>query len=218
MICCDSLQTVSLPAEQMENSMGEMAKVSFDKDQISVVKRALVNNRPYADRMSLAFAVRLLCVKTDLREDPFVLDEVDYLEALCSRSRTKREEQFRHPPLHPFWHKHYSAPRHFWKNIGIRWNLSGGGNRDLQSMLNDVAERHGSDPDRWQRIAPHWLVVEGYKDRAERGLTGDWIIFAKHEGQNYYLDLATHEEGTDQRRLYEKLRQGSAAEFPFLFD
>ena len=25
-------------------------------------------------------------------------------------------------------------------------------------------------------------------------MTGDWIIFAKHEGQNFYLGLATHEE------------------------
>jgi hypothetical protein len=27
--------------------------------------------------------------------------------------------------------------------------------------------------------------------RAKRWLTGDWIIFAKHEDQKYYLDLAT---------------------------
>jgi hypothetical protein len=153
----DSLQAINLQAKQLENDMGEMVKVSFDKDQISAAKRALVNDRPYADRISLAFAVQLLRVKTDLKEDHFVLDEINYLEGVGPRSRTKPEEQFRHPPLRPFWHKHYSAPRHFLKNIGIRWNLSGGGNRDLQSMLYDVAERHGKDLDRWQGIATHGL-------------------------------------------------------------
>jgi hypothetical protein len=51
-------------------------------------------------------------------------------------------------------------------------------------------------------------------------MTGDWIIFAKHEGQNFYLGLATHEEAMPQvaDQLYDKLRGGSAWEFPFLFE
>lgn len=46
---------------------------------------------------------------------------------------------------------------------------------------------------------------------------GDWIIFAKHKGKNYYFDLATHQEGREPKRLISKLRAGSACEFPFLF-
>jgi len=52
------------------------------------------------------------------------------------------------------------------------------------------------------------------------GVGDDWIIFAKHDGQNYYLDLATHEEAQGQansERLMQKLRVGGRAEFPFLF-
>lgn len=136
-----------------------------------------------------------------------ILDEIDHLEGLRPQSRTKREEQFRHSPLHPLWHKHYSAPRHFLKNIDIRWNLAGDGNRDLTHMLHDVAKTHGEYLDRWPGIVAHRLVVDGYKDRSERGLTGDWIVFGKHAGQNYYLDLATHREGADDpERLYWKLR------------
>jgi len=198
--------------------MSEMVKVSFDKDQISAIKRALFNDRRCADRISLSFAVRFLNVETVLKEDRFVLGEIDYLEGIGPQLKTKREEQFRHPPLSPFWHKHYSAPRHLFKNVDIRWNLTGGENRDLLPMLQDVAEKHGEEVDRWQGIAAHRLIFDGYKDRAERGLTGDWIIFAKHSGRNYYLDLATHEEGHDSQQLYEKIRQGSAAEFPFLFE
>jgi hypothetical protein len=63
--------------------------------------------------------------------------------------------------------------------------------------------------------------MEGFVDRAKRGLSGDWIIFGKHADRNYYLDLATHDEGKQgapSERLYKKLREGSAAEFPFLFE
>ncbi|MGB6104046.1 MAG: hypothetical protein WBF88_09400 [Pusillimonas sp.] len=40
------------------------------------------------------------------------------------------------------------------------------------------------------------------------------------EGCNYYLDLAAHEEGMPESadRLFAKQQQGSAAEFPFLFE
>ena len=214
----DSRKPCPFPSAQKENDVGEMVKVSFDKGQMGAIKRALTNDRPFADRISLGFAVRLLSVKADLKEDHFVLDEIDYLEGLRPLSKTKQEEQFRHHPLHPFWHKHYSAPRHLLKNIDVRWNLTGGGNGDLLPMLREVAKTHGKSPARWPGVVAHRLVFEGYIDRAKRGLTGDWIIFGKHAGQNYYLDLATHKESEDSKRLYEKLRQGSAAEFPFLFE
>ena len=84
-------------------------------------------------------------------------------------------------------------------------------------MAADVARSHGDDPDAWLKALLHSFVMEGYERRASPNkLTGDWIVFAKHEGQNYYLDLATHSENDEA--LYMKLHQGSAAEFPFLFE
>lgn len=87
-------------------------------------------------------------------------------------------------------------------------------------MLNQVAAEFDNDSDLWPRYLAHKLVVEGTEDRMGRGLTGDWIIFAKHDGQHFYLDLATHDEGSADNadRLIEKLRNGSSAEFPFLFE
>lgn len=194
----------------------ETCKVSLDSSEIASLKRTITNDRPYANRISLGFAFRLLSIKATLREDQLILDEIDNLEALKKRSRTRREEKFRKPPLHPFWHKHYTAPRHILKNIANRWNLTGDG-KPLLAMLGNVATTHGSDLDDWPGIAAYRMVIDGYTHRAKRGLTGDWIIFGKHAGKNYYLDLATHHEGDEPERLYEKLRQGSAAEFPFLF-
>ena len=62
------------------------------------------------------------------------------------------------------------------------------------------------------------IWIGGCENRtAARKLTGDWIIFAKQDGKNYYLDVATHEEGSDPDTLYRKLQDGSQAEFEFLF-
>jgi hypothetical protein len=77
----------------------------------------------------------------------------------------------------------------------------------------------GEDPDAWPNHLTHQLVIGGFEERTERGLTGDWLIYAKHEGLNYYVDLSTHEEGVGAQAetLFIKLKNGSKAEFPFLF-
>jgi hypothetical protein len=155
-------------------------------------------------------------IRTTLREDQFVLDEMDYLEGLRTQSKTKKEMQFPHPPLHPFWHKHYSAPRHIHENIGIRWGITGSRNKVLHAMLKELCMMRGNG--NWQDILTHQIVFGGFVDRSRRGLTGDWIIYAKHERQLYYLDLAGHEESNASEQLYQKLRAGSSAEFPFLFE
>jgi hypothetical protein len=86
-------------------------------------------------------------------------------------------------------------------------------------MVSDVAAECGIDPKVWQRVLAHRFVFDAFAHRAaHQHLTGDWIIFGKHDGANYYLDIATHEESKQPERLFEKLRTGSAAEFPFLFN
>jgi hypothetical protein len=203
----------------MEDSV--KVKVSFGAAERTALKRQLTGDRFYADRISLNFAFQLALAEARLREARYILDVIDGLENVRPRVRMRKESQFKHAPLHPFWHVHWSAPRHFLPNIGIHWNLEGIGTRDaLTPMLQDVAEKCGSDSARWPGIVAHRLVVEGYRDRARRGLTGDWIVFGKHGGLNYYLALATHEEGKGSNaiQLHRKLQQGSAAEFPFLFE
>ena len=49
---------------------------------------------------------------------------------------------------------------------------------------------------------------------AER-LTGEWIVFAKHEGLNYYLSLAAHNNSTHEN-LRQQIEALCCREFPFL--
>ncbi|AYH43666.1 hypothetical protein CDA09_09765 [Azoarcus sp. DN11] len=197
-----------------------MVRVSFDREQIKALKLHATRGRPYWDRISVALAFRLLDTSDPYFSYFAVLDELDYMEGIRPASSTKAEEQFRRKPLHPLWHKHFFLPKHVSRNVDVRWNLLDGGNKDLTKMLGEVTENFGEDPEVWTNYLTHRLVVQGFEERARRGLTGDWIIFGKHDGKNFYLDLAVHEEGDEHgaAALLQRIRAGSQAEFPFFFE
>lgn len=196
-----------------------MNSVSLDKEQILHIKREAVRDRPYANRISIALAFRLLGITAQSLDVFAVLDEIDYLEGLRCTSKTKPQKQFRREPLFPFWHKHFFSARNLIANVMVRWNMSGGGNNDLQKLIDEIAEKYGDNPEVWPNQLVRHLVDGGFEERLVRGLTGDWLVYAKHDGINYYLDLATHQEGAGDAAssLYEKLRNGCLAEFSFLF-
>ncbi len=199
--------------------MSEMGHVSLSRDQVRAIKETLTHGASYAERISLSFALAVFQLGQDFAEDRHVLHEVDVLEGVAQHSVTKEAEQFR-PPLHPLWHKHFSTPRHLMRNIGERWGLTKSGNRDLTAMIEKVASEYGDQPDLWQKRLVHQFGPGGLDDRIrEQRMTGDWIIFGKHEDRNFYLGLATHDEAKrDPHLLMERLRQSNSWEFPFLFE
>lgn len=193
-------------------------KVSFDKAGIIALKKAITRGKTYHKRISIALAIRLANALSANIDAFSVLDEIDYLEGIKPTSKTKEEAQFKRPPLQGLWHKHFFSPKHLVKNIGVRWNLDNGGNKGLAVMISEIQKEYGQDADAWPNVLAHSLVIEGFEERVARGLTGDWIVYAKHDNSNFYLDLATHEEGLEPERLLQKLRNGCYAEFPFVFD
>ena len=211
-------------------SVGEMAEVlsrvleraeqseliSFTQEQVREIKLQVFEQREYVDRISLVFAFRILAYFSSKGRQHAVFDELDFLEGIHARTRTKAAKQFKHKPLHPFWHKHYFDAYHIVKNIGAHWGLEHGGNARLDQMIHGVKDEFGMDPNKWGGALCHQFAVEGFWARVRTGkLTGQWIIFAAHEGKNYYLDLASHEESDAD--LFVRLRDSSQAEFPFLF-
>ena len=222
-ICNLIFSSVAITAENwIGSSMKEYHKISMTLDEVAAYKRAITCNAEFSDRISVGFAIRLEIQRAAHGDEHHVLWEIEHLEKGIETT-TKPASQFKFPPLHPFWHKHFSSYRHTLRNIGERWNVSrGGGNRDLKAMIDRVADECGRDPDLWPKKIAHDCIIGALEERsADRRMSGDWIIFAKYNGQNYYLDLATHEEGLPggpAEHLYERLKQGSSAEFPFLFE
>ena len=59
-------------------------------------------------------------------------------------------------------------------------------------------------------------VVGLYAERSrDQRLTGEWIVYARHEGRNYYLCLARHDE--EDATIFDRIKNGCVDEFPFLY-
>lgn len=144
-----------------------------------------------------------------------IVAEIRALEGLGRRIGTKPPESFKHPPLRGLWKKHY---------------LVGG----LSSLATNIQIGFGPKQKALRRIiAQHWnpktahlppevvsrgiadAVVGLYAERSrDESLTGQWIVYAQHEGRNYYLCLALHDEG--DAAIFGRIKNGCVGEFPFL--
>jgi hypothetical protein len=146
-----------------------------------------------------------------------VVSQIRVLEGIEKGNGLKEATMFKHPPLQGLWHQHYledglaSIARNIRKGIGkfgLPW---------LEQKVADAKasgeERYFTESDAAQ-IA-HDAVMANWKRLIDGSvLTGEWIIFAKHEGKNYYLCLGTHSSGDDVLRT--KIDAVCLQEFPFL--
>jgi hypothetical protein len=189
----------------MEPEDQQYARLSFSKEGIRAFKAQVMGDNMPIDRMSAAFVIRMDIVRTKKSDVYFnVIAEISAMEKGRSTT-TKIATQFRNgTALFPLWHKHFYTAQRMLKNVGVRWNIdnNGPGNDALTEMIEEVAKTHGHDPDAWPRILANKFIIGALEERSlDRRITGDWIIFAKHNGENYYLDLATHDEGKGENAI-----------------
>lgn len=170
-------------------------------------------NRVAPGRFSKLFVLDMLILDQTRAVNPFqIMDEVRALEDSQHWSRTKPAQPFKHSPLKGLWHKHYFSERFMAKNI--REQLRGG---KLQRVIEEVFASSSSSTvtEEVVREISHRVTVEPFEARASAGrLTGEWIIFARHQKQNYYLTVTTHNNGDDIIR--KSIKNVCEWEFPFL--
>jgi hypothetical protein len=149
-----------------------------------------------------------------------VLDEIRFLEGLNRKTMTKEASQFRCPPLNRFWHKHFFDARFVSKNL-INYLKSNTGKTKIEDLFRRFKEE-GSEylEEREIGILAHELRFIAFQERTNKNAsTGEWLIFSKHEGSNYYLCIAAHTNTSEgDRQLYQFLKMSCREEFPFLFD
>lgn len=154
----------------------------------------------------------LLYAKRQAIDPTMIVEEVKALEGLPSRIRTKPASEFRKEPLKGLWHKHFFCARFIAHNI--RNQLSG---EQLKAVIDEVFNPAKSPVVTAQLIneLSHRVVSETFEAREADGkLTGEWIVFAKHNGKNYYLTMATHNAGDEA--IYEQIKSVCFPQFPFL--
>lgn len=159
-----------------------------------------------------------------------ILDEIALLEGapLAKKTGTKPATRFSGPHLGRFWHKHWTSAAFIEENLLQQWwgpyaERNGLAAKIIREAFEATGKPYGSDlseAELWEVVSrmSSQMVSEGYRRRSDGDrLTGEWLIYYIHNGQNYYLDIASHTEGVDDGRLLKELHSSCGWEFPFAF-
>ncbi|UGV30921.1 hypothetical protein LO767_18565 [Halopseudomonas aestusnigri] len=128
--------------------------------------------------------------------------------------------QNRHPPLKGLWHKHYQQDGLGSLALNVQKGLGRFGIPFFDEMIREAeaaSEERYLDAEDVPALVDD--IVRGNRQRlaSQQALTGEWLIFAKHEGQNYYLTTAFH-DATTHDRVRQQIDAVCCVEFPFLVD
>lgn len=144
--------------------------------------------------------------------------EIDALEG-NRVSCTKPETPFKGKALSGLWHKHYQedgisslATNLLIESKRYTYELS-------DTALSELEEIDDEDERNWilaGSFAHEFTHGNLHRRRERAAMTGEWVIFARHEGENYYLCLGSHQEGDWSIR--DKILARPCYEFPFLTD
>jgi len=124
-----------------------------------------------------------------------IIHEIKALEGIGTSSQLKPASLFKHPPLKGLWHKHYLED----------------GLRPFAINIQKGLKKYGI-PFVEQRIRE--AQIAGVRLAKSEALTGEWIVYAQHEGKNYYLCLGKHDSGDDELR--KQIEVVCCQEFTFL--
>lgn len=122
-----------------------------------------------------------------------IIDEIKALED-TGESHTKPATQFKNPPLYPLWHKHYFSAHFLARNIHAELKRGD----KLGKIMDEVLDPNKSPVFTEERVweLSQRVAHEPFQERSEDArITGEWIVFSKHGGENIYLCMATHDSG-----------------------
>lgn len=160
------------------------------------------------NRISTIFLAQIFYIDAYCIIDIYsITDELKDLEGIQSGSTTKRVEQFEHEdsPLKGLWKAHFtdSSLPFIYKNMKIPKNLEQGKYENL------------SDEEKL-KLNYSWTVGE-YNYRAlNNKLTGEWIVFDKYNGDNYYLTIGFHYPLEKDEDIFERVKKAYQEDFSFL--
>ncbi|RON40602.1 hypothetical protein [Pseudomonas brassicacearum] len=186
---------------------------------IRAFEEAIGLNRIAPSRYSTYLSTQLFCQSVfDPRLSVSrVIAEIEALECTDRKSATKPAALFNRLPLKGLWHKHYIQNGISSMAINLRHAINKFGLPKFEQKVKDLGasgeERYLEASDIDEIV--YEAVLGNYGRRYEAGqMTGEWMVYAIHEGQNYYLCLGTHKSGDDALR--QQIDLICVPEFPFL--
>lgn len=182
--------------------------------QLKAFASAFELDRIAPGRYSSLFVLNLFLLGEVNRIDPVhVIVEMKALEGK-GPSFTKPETEFRGQHLRGLWHKHFLPPL----PSAIAHNiLNQLGKNGLRNIADEVFGPHMGEICTKEMLDEFTTkaVTGSLSQRSDDNrLTGEWIVFAKEGGQNYYLGVWSHTQEDEQ--IVSSLKAGCLHEFPFL--
>jgi hypothetical protein len=146
-----------------------------------------------------------------------VIREIQALEGIGVPSKMKPAAPFTRAHLKGLWHQHYlpSGMSAMARNIqnGLRKDGMPWFEQRIRDAQDAGEDRYVSEDD--IKLIAHDAVIGNWERRSQaKEMTGEWIIYAEHEGSKYYLCLGQHNSG--DAALRKNIDAVCAQEFPFL--
>lgn len=189
----------------------------FTEERLQAYADQIGLSRSAPARYSWAFILKLYAFERVNGIDPaMIVAEIRRLEGLDSPVGTKSATEFTRSPLRGLWHQHFFSGRFVPQNILSQ--LQGG--KVTAALANQYLDPQtdGTVGDKadWEGFVQA-VTIKQFEERFEQGrITGEWIVFAKHEGKNYYLTLSVHTTGEADQALFDEIRMTCSPQFPFL--
>ena len=190
-----------------------MSTFNFTKDE----ETSFFEFTEFRERVSdhLVAQIRLTLEEGRINTDA-ISEEIRWLEGLSSSTRTKRPSKFKGGKLTGFWHSHFfnGDPHQQATNYLKILDREGVAERIIKEIMNEYPDPMVSA----RKIAKRFVQKQFEDMNRAKSFTGDWIIYAKHNNENYYLMICAHpEKGEDTDPIYENIKDNCRSQFPFLF-
>lgn len=189
-------------------------QIKLTDRQLSAFREAYIGNSELAKRMSELIWFDMYVLDAEFGVSPHdILSAIRELEAGETQKRgIKPATQFKKLPLKGLWHKHFFSAHFLVANI-----IRGLGRNGLEKLVNEVMDPKKSPVITQEMIneLAHRVTREPVEMRdAAKKLTGEWIVFLKHGGRNYYLCINTHNAG--DQFVYGRIMAHCVRDFPDL--
>ncbi len=203
------------PKTEFQVHLGDHSE-TVTADQLNGFAELYGIDRLIPGRYSHLFLLNLYSMEKHQGIPPdLVTQEIKSLEQ-GSQSYMKPETPYKRKPLRGLWHKHFFASL----PSTVAHNLSNElGRRGVRQAVETAFH-----PSKGDRVTPEMIsdlvsaiVEKPFQKRSDEGrLTGEWIVYAKHRDQNYYLCISSHKHGDDA--IAGNLRTVCCREFEWLAD
>lgn len=151
-------------------------------------------------RISTVLLVQAYTFEINRIFDTFDLTQpIKVLEGISASNGTPPEGLFRHAPLTGLYKKHFTSTRFLSKNL-LNFLRSKEGGLHFNNAWNKAVQVSGSQyvDEIFANYLSHYMVVGSIEIKnASNEMTGEWVVFHKHEGANYYLTFAFHTEANN---------------------